>query len=39
MDLVIAYLVKTGGERPQDMVVNSVLTITVEADIRIEPLP
>lgn len=39
MDLVIAHLIKAGGARPQDQLVNSVLTITAEADIRIEPLP
>jgi predicted nuclease of predicted toxin-antitoxin system len=39
MDRVIAYLMKTGGERPQDLLVNSVLTITAKEDIRIDPLP
>jgi hypothetical protein len=39
MDIVIAHLTKTGGERPQDLLVNSVLTITVEASIRIDALP
>ena len=39
MDLVIAHLMKTGGERPQDLLVNSVLTITAKDDIRIDPLP
>ena len=39
IDLVIAHLVDHGGERPQDLLVNSVLTITVQAQIRIDPLP
>jgi predicted nuclease of predicted toxin-antitoxin system len=39
MDLVIAHLMKTGGDRPQDLLVNSVLTITAKDDIRIDPLP
>ena len=39
MDIVIAHLTDAGGERPQDLLVNSVLTITLAADIRIDPLP
>ena len=39
MDLVIARLASAGGDRPQDVLVNSVLTITAGAEIRIEPLP
>jgi hypothetical protein len=39
MDLVVAHLAKAGGDRTQYLLVNSVLTITVEAEIRIDPLP
>lgn len=39
MDLVLAHLEEAGGDRPQDLLVNSVLTITIDADIRIDPLP
>ena len=39
MDLVVAHLAKAAGDRPQDLLVNSVLTITTEAEIRIDPLP
>jgi hypothetical protein len=39
MDVVIEYLTKTGGERPQDLLVNSVLTITSSGAIRIDALP
>ena len=39
MDLVVAFLVGTGGDRAQDLLVNSVLTISVIGTIRIEPLP
>ncbi len=39
MDLVIAHLKKEGGERPHDLVVNSVLTISVAGEIRFDPLP
>lgn len=39
MDLVVAHLAKAGGDRPQDLLVNSVLTITAKAEIRIDPLP
>jgi len=38
-DLVVAHLARAGGDRPQDLLVNSVLTITAEAQIRIDPLP
>ena len=38
-DAAIAHLTAVGGERPQDLLVNSVLTITVTADIDIQPLP
>ncbi|ESZ03466.1 MULTISPECIES: DUF5615 family PIN-like protein [unclassified Mesorhizobium] len=39
MDLVIAHLLETGGERPQDLLVNSVLAITIDGAIGIDPLP
>jgi hypothetical protein len=39
MDMVIAHLVDVGGERPQDFLVNSMLTITLDLDIEIRPLP
>jgi predicted nuclease of predicted toxin-antitoxin system len=39
MDVVIAHLIDVGGECPQDLLVNSVLTITLAAEIRIDPLP
>jgi predicted nuclease of predicted toxin-antitoxin system len=39
MDLVIAYLIEVGGDRPYDRLVNSVLLISTKGDIRIEPLP
>ena len=39
MDLVVDYLLRVNAERPQDVLVNSVLTITAARSIRIEPLP
>ena len=39
MDVVIAHLAKASDTRPQDLLVNSVLTITISADIRIDALP
>jgi hypothetical protein len=39
MDLVIAHLLATGGERPEDRLVNSVLTISTGGEIAIQPLP
>ena len=39
MDLVIAHLLETGGERPQDLLVNSVLAITIDGAIGTDPLP
>jgi predicted nuclease of predicted toxin-antitoxin system len=39
MDLAIAHLIETEGERPQDLLVNSVLTITPDGAVRIDPLP
>ena len=37
MDLVIAYLFESGGDRPQDLLVNGVLTISASGGIRIAP--
>ena len=39
IELVVAHLIKTGGDRPQDLLVNSVLTISAAGTIRIDPLP
>ena len=39
MDLAIDHLVGLNADRPQDAAVNSVLTITAAALIRIVPLP
>jgi len=39
MDLAIAHLIETGGERPQDRLVNSVLSISAKGQIRIDSLP
>jgi hypothetical protein len=39
MDLVIAYLNEIGGQRPQDRLVNCVLSISTKGDIRIDRLP
>jgi predicted nuclease of predicted toxin-antitoxin system len=39
MELVVAHLTNTGGDRPQDLLVNSVLTISAAGTIRIDPLP
>ena len=39
MDQVVAYLISNGRERPQDLIVNSVLTIATSGAIRIAPLP
>lgn len=39
MAIVVAHLIDAGGERPQDLLVSSVMTITRAADIRIDPLP
>jgi hypothetical protein len=38
MDLAIEHLVGLNASRPQDAVVNSVLTITTSGLIRIDPL-
>ena len=39
MDLVIDYLLRVNAERPQDVLENSVLTITAAKSIRIERFP
>jgi hypothetical protein len=39
MDLVIDHLLRASADRPQDILVNSVLTITAARSIRVEPLP
>jgi predicted nuclease of predicted toxin-antitoxin system len=39
MDIVVAHLVAIGGKRPEDQLVNSVLTITIDGAIQIHPLP
>lgn len=39
MEIVIAHLIGSSADRPQDLLVNSVLTITVAGEITIEPLP
>ena len=39
MELVLDYLLNTGGERSQDLLVNSVLTISATGSISISPLP
>lgn len=39
MDEVIAHLIGLDAQRPQDLLVNSVLTITVVGEIRIDRLP
>lgn len=39
MELVLDHLAKMGGERPQDLLVNSVLTISAKGSISINPLP
>jgi hypothetical protein len=35
MDRVVAYLLDSGGDRPQDLLVNAVLTISASGEIRI----
>ena len=39
MELVLHHLVNMGGDRPQDLLVNSVLTISAKGSISINPLP
>ncbi len=39
MERVIAHLIDLDAKRPQDLLVNSVLTVTVAGEIRIDPLP
>jgi hypothetical protein len=35
MDLVVVYLLESGGDRPQDLLVNGVLTISASGEIRV----
>jgi predicted nuclease of predicted toxin-antitoxin system len=35
MDLVVAHLLDAGGDRPQDLLVNAVLTISARGEILI----
>ena len=39
MDLVIEHLMEIGDELPQDLLVNSVLAITIDGAIQIKSLP
>ena len=39
MSLALEHLDAIGGDRPQDLLVNAVLTMTAAGTIRIEPLP
>jgi hypothetical protein len=39
MDLVIAYLLESGGDRPQDLLVNGVLTISASGGISVASPP
>jgi len=39
IDLVIAYLLESGGDRPQDLLVNGVLTISASGGIRVASPP
>jgi len=39
MELVLHHLVNMGGDRPQDLLVNSVLTISAKGSISINQLP
>ena len=39
MELAVTHLINAGGDRPQDLLVNSVLTISATGSIRISPLP
>jgi len=34
MDFVVAHLLEFGGDRPQDLLVNTVLTISASGEIR-----
>jgi predicted nuclease of predicted toxin-antitoxin system len=36
MDIVVAYLFGLGGDRPQDLLVNTVLTISASGTISVE---
>jgi predicted nuclease of predicted toxin-antitoxin system len=37
MDMAVAYLLEFGGDRPEDLLVNAVLTISASGKIRIAP--
>jgi hypothetical protein len=37
MDIAVAYLLEFGGDRPEDLLVNAVLTISASGKIRIAP--
>jgi len=37
MDLVVAYLLDAGGDRPQDLLVNAALTISAIGGILVAP--
>jgi predicted nuclease of predicted toxin-antitoxin system len=39
IERVIAHLIGAAGGRPEDLLVNSVLTISATGAIRIDPLP
>jgi len=39
MELVVAYLLSASGDRPHDLLVNSVLTVSASGAIHIDPLP
>jgi hypothetical protein len=39
MELVLHHLVNMGGDRPQDLLVNPVLTISTKGSIRVNRLP
>lgn len=37
MDMGVAHLYESGGDRPQDLLVNAVMTISASGNIRIAP--
>ena len=39
MELVVAYLLSASGDRPHDLLVNSVLTVSASGAIHTDPLP
>ena len=39
MELAVAYLLRAGGDRPYDLLVNSVLTVSANGAVHIDPLP